>query len=197
VVYQHAPDLAEAVRAVPAGPEGRSMTWWKWWARRAIPTWSTSQSLADFESLFAEVTTSSTMVASASTAVTVPAVFACLQVLSQDVARTPIKLRRRVAEDTFVDAIDHDLYEILHDLPNPEQTAYDFKRMMTWNLLTYGRAFAQVVRVDGRVQALWPLDPRSMRVDRDDARRKRWTYTRRGRRSRGRSTRRCRRSSSS
>jgi HK97 family phage portal protein len=153
------------------------MTFWKRWARRAIPTWSTSQSLDDFSALFGEVTTSSTMTVTAERALTVPAVFACLQVLSQDVARTPIKLRRKVAEDAFVDAVDHDIYEILHDLPNPEQTAYDFKRMMTWNLLTYGRAYAQVVRVDGRVQALWPLDPRSMRVDRDDARRKRWTYT--------------------
>lgn len=107
----------------------------------------------------------------------VPAVFACISVLAQDVARTPIRLRRQVGPDTYVEATDHELYEVLHDLPNAEQTAYEVKATLMWNLLTFGCAFAQIVRVDGRVTALWPLDPRSMRVDRDEARRKRWTYT--------------------
>jgi HK97 family phage portal protein len=153
------------------------MTFWKrWFERRSVPTWSTSQSVEAFTSLFGEGPTSSTMVVTPETAVTVPAVFSCLQVLSQDVARTPIKLRRKVAEDTYVDAVEHDLYEILSALPNPETTAYQFKAGMMTNLLTYGRAYAQVTRVDGRVTALWALDPRYMRVDRDASRRKRWTY---------------------
>lgn len=153
------------------------MTFWrKWFERRSTPAWSTAQSLADFTALFGELPTSSTMTVTPETAIGVPAVFSCLQVLSQDVARTPIKLRRKVAEDTYVDAVDHDLYELLGSLPNPETTAYGFKAQMMTNLLMYGRAYAQVVRQDGRVVALWALDPRLMRVDRDDARRKRWTY---------------------
>jgi len=112
----------------------------------------------------------------AATAVTVPAVFACCQILSQDTARTPIKLRQKDG-DTFIDAVTHPLYEILHDLANPEMTAYQFKAYMEWNLLVYGRAYAEVVRVDGRVTALWPLDPLLMYVDRDRNRVKRWTYS--------------------
>ncbi len=38
-------------------------------------------------------------------------------------------------------------------------------------------AFAEIVRVDGRVTALWRLDPTRMVVDRDDARRKRYRYS--------------------
>jgi HK97 family phage portal protein len=98
-------------------------------------------------------------------------------VLAQDVARTPTKLRQKVAENTFVDAVTHDLYELLTVLPNPEQTAYQFKHALMWQLLTHGKAFAEIVRQDGRIIALWPLDSASMRVDRDNQRRKRWTYT--------------------
>jgi HK97 family phage portal protein len=151
--------------------------WSRWFERRSVPTWSTSQSLEDFAALFGEVSTASSMVVTPEKALTVPAVFACVQVLSQDLARAPIKLRRRIAEDSYIDAIEHELYEILHDLPNPEQTAYGFKAAMMLNLLTYGRSYAQVVRDEGRVIALWPLDPTQMRVDRDERRRKRWTYT--------------------
>jgi HK97 family phage portal protein len=110
-------------------------------------------------------------------ALTVPSVYACIAVLAQDVGKSPIKLRRRVAEDTFVDAIEHDLWEILHDLANPETTAYAFKHQMMMDLLQYERAYAEVVRVDGRVSALWRLDPNRMTVDRDDSRRKRYRYT--------------------
>lgn len=111
-----------------------------------------------------------------SRALEVPAVFACVQVLSQDVARTTVKFRRRVGDDAFIDAHDHDLYEILASLPNPEQTSYQFKHAMQWQLLLHGRAYAEVVRHNGRVVALWPLQSERMRVDRNERGVKRWTY---------------------
>jgi HK97 family phage portal protein len=46
-----------------------------------------------------------------------------------------------------------------------------------WQLLLYGRAYAEIVRVDGRVVALWPLESCYMRVDRTVSRAKRWTYS--------------------
>jgi HK97 family phage portal protein len=110
-------------------------------------------------------------------ALSVPAVYACVQVLAQDVAKTPVKLRRKVAADTFVDAVEHPLWEILHDLANPEVTAFDTKRQMQADLLLHERAYAEIVRVDGVVTALWRLDPERVTVDRDEARRKRWRYT--------------------
>ncbi len=154
---------------------------WKFWERRSRSVWTSTESAAKFWALFGGGQTAAGIEVTPEKAVTVPAVFACIAVLSQDVARTPIRLRRKVGDDTFVDATDHPLFEILHDLPNPEQTAYDVKATMMRHLLTYRRAYAEIVRVDGEVQALWPLDPRAMRVDRDEGRRKRWTYTAGGR----------------
>jgi len=110
-------------------------------------------------------------------ALTVPAVFACVSVLAQDVAKTPIKIRRKVAADTFEDAVEHDLWELLHGLPNPETSAYTFKQDMMMDLLTYERAYAEIIRVEGRVVALWRLDPTRVHVDRDEQRRKRYRVT--------------------
>lgn len=143
----------------------------RWWERRTLATPS-----PQMRQLFSSGPTAAGITIEPASALTVPAVFACCQVLSQDLARTPIRFREKVAEDTFVDAVDHDLYELLSALPNPEQTAYQFKHAMQWQLLLYGRAYAEVVRVGGRVTALWPLWSEYMQVDRDASGRKRWTY---------------------
>ncbi len=79
--------------------------------------------------------------------------------------------------DTFEDATDHPLWEIVHDLANAETTAFSFKQQMMLDLLTYERAYAEIVRVEGRVVALWRLDPMLVHIDRDDQRRKRYRVT--------------------
>src|SRR5262245_59255923 len=78
------------------------------------------------------------MTVDATTATKVPAVFACLSVLTQDLARCPVRLKRKVDADTYEDAVDHPLWEVLHDLANPDMTAYQFKAAMEWNLLVHG-----------------------------------------------------------
>jgi HK97 family phage portal protein len=143
----------------------------RWWERRSLA--HPSPTLLQ---LFSSLPTAAGVSVTAETALTVPAVFSCCQVLSQDIARTPIRFREKVAEDTYVDAVDHPLFEILSVLPNPEMTGYQFKHAMQWQLLTTGRAFAEIVRVDGRVVALWPLWSAFMTVDRDERGIKRWTY---------------------
>jgi HK97 family phage portal protein len=143
-----------------------------WFARRSLG--ATTPGLRE---IFSSGPTIAGVTVDATTAAKVPAVFACLQVLSQDVARTPIRFKEQTADDTYVDARQHPLYELLHDLPNPEMTAYQFKAFLMWQLLLYGRAFAEIVRVDGRIVALWPLESGAMRVDRTPIRIKRWTYS--------------------
>jgi HK97 family phage portal protein len=143
-----------------------------WLARRSL-----SPPSREMLALFSSGPTVAGVTVEPSTAVTVPAVFSCCQVLAEDLARTPIKLRQKVDDDTYVDAVDHPLWEILHDLANPELTAFGFKSAMQWSLLLFGRAYAEIVRVDERVTSLWPLDPSAMRVDRNALRVKRWTYT--------------------
>jgi HK97 family phage portal protein len=154
------------------------MAWWSHFLERR--GWKLSE-LQSWSDMGLTAPTAAGVPVSPETALHVPAVFACCQVLSQDVARTPLKLRRQTAPETFVDATEHPLYEILSALSNPEQTAYQVKHALQWQLLTHGRAYAEIVRgVDGRVEALWPLESSAMRVDRDATNRKRWNYTANG-----------------
>jgi HK97 family phage portal protein len=121
--------------------------------------------------------TASGAVVTPETAMAVPEVKGCVKVLSEDVGKTPLRLRQRIGQDVYVDQQEHDLWELLHDLPNPETDAFTFKREITSDMLRYGVAYAQIVRVNGRVQSLWRLPVPSVRVDRDEQRRKRWTVT--------------------
>lgn len=110
------------------------------------------------------------------TAIKVPEVYACINVLAQDVGRCPLKLRAN-GGDGWVDATDHPLWELLHDLPNPEQTATEFRAGLMWQLLQHERAYAEIVRrPNGTIQALWPLDAARMAVDRDELGRKTYRY---------------------
>lgn len=109
-------------------------------------------------------------------AMRVPDVYSCINVLSQDVGRCPLKLRVN-ADDGWRDADAHPLWEILHDLPNPEMTAAEFRAGLTRQLLQHECAYAEIVRrSDGRVQAMWPLDSARMSVRRDALNRKVYVY---------------------
>ena len=107
----------------------------------------------------------------------VPEVYACITVLSQDAGRCPLKLRVQRDDGEWSDAINHPLWEILHDLPNPEMTAAEFRATMTRSLLQHEAAYAEIVRgPDGRVKSLWPLDSSRMTVSRDELNVKRYRY---------------------
>lgn len=121
--------------------------------------------------------TTSGEVVTPETALTCPPVKACIKALSEDTGKSPLRLRRAIGPDAYVDAREHDLFEILHALPNPETDAFTLIRQMTSDMLLHGVAYAQIIRANGRVQSLWRLDPRHVRVDRDEQRRKRWTVS--------------------
>src|SRR5262245_37946630 len=95
----------------------------------------------------------------------IPAVYGCVDILANTLAQIPLKLMRNLPNGGRQDDPAHPLYTVLHDLPNPEMTAFDFRTtMMRW-LLLWGNAYAQIVRdAQGRVKALWPLRTDRMEV---------------------------------
>jgi phage portal protein BeeE len=54
-------------------------------------------------------------------------VHACIQVLSEDIASLPIHVYQRDKEGGKERLRSHPLYELVHDRPNPEMTAFIFK----------------------------------------------------------------------
>ncbi len=97
------------------------------------------------------------------------AVYSCVRILSEAVAGLPLHLYRYTAEDSKEKAIDHPLYRLLHDEPNPEMTSFIFRETLMTHLLLWGNAYAQIIRNGkGEVIALYPLMPDRMTVDRDE-----------------------------
>lgn len=106
-----------------------------------------------------------------------PTVFACVRVLADTVGQLPLKVYRRQGNGAQPDR-KHPLYTLLHDLPNPEMTAFEMQAAMTGHLALWGNAFAEVERNKvGEIKGLWPLRPDSMQLARDQQKNRVWLYT--------------------
>lgn len=91
------------------------------------------------------------------TAQGISAVFACVAAISETVATLPLHLYRDTG-NTREKARNHPLYRVLHDQPNPEQTAMEYRELATAEVLLTGNHFSRIVRGhDGQVRELWPL----------------------------------------
>ncbi len=107
------------------------------------------------------------------------AVYACVRILAEGVAGLPLHLYKCGKNGSREKAVDHPLYFLLHDEPNPEMTSFVFRETLMTHLLLYGNCYCQIIR-DGRgqVTALYPLMPNQMSVDRDEKGQLYYTYLR-------------------
>lgn len=102
------------------------------------------------------------------TAMTTSAVYACVRVLSETIASLPLHVYRRIGQSKEK-AMDHELYYLLHDEPNPEMTSFVFRETLMGHLLLWGNAYAQIIRNGrGQVLGLYPLLPDRMEVGRTE-----------------------------
>ena len=96
------------------------------------------------------------------------AVYSCVRILSEAVASLPLHIYQQ-EEGHSTEAVDHPLFFLLHDEPNPEMTSFVFRETLMTHLLLWGNAYAQIIRNGkGEVVALYPLMPDRMKVDRDE-----------------------------
>ena len=97
------------------------------------------------------------------------AVYACVRILSESIAGLPVHVYKYTDSGSKEKAINHPLYRLIHDEPNPEMTSFVFRETLMTHLLLYGNAYAQIIRNGkGEVIALYPLMANRMSVDRDD-----------------------------
>ena len=97
------------------------------------------------------------------------AVYSCVRILSEAVAGLPLHLYKYNDKGGKEKAIEHPLYRILHDEPNPEMTSFIFRETLMTHLLLWGNAYSQIIRNGkGEIVALYPLMPNKMKVDRDE-----------------------------
>ena len=96
------------------------------------------------------------------------AVYSCVRILAEAVAGLPLHLYHYKEDGGKEKALDHPLYLLLHDEPNPEMSSFVFRETLMTHLLLWGNAYAQIIRNGkGEVIALYPLMPNRMVVDRD------------------------------
>ena len=113
------------------------------------------------------------------TAMQMTAVYSCVRILSETLAGLPLHVYRYNDSGGKEKNLNHPLYKLLHDEPNPEMTSFAFRETLMSHLLLWGNAYAQIIRnARGEVIALYPLMPNKMTVDRDSAGRLFYLYQR-------------------
>ena len=104
------------------------------------------------------------------TALTYSAIWNAITLISGTVGSLPLHLMQSKGKDKRV-ADKDPLYRIMHDRPNPFMTAMVFRRTMAAHVVSWGNAYAEIVRnAQGDVAALWPIPPNKvLRIEpRDD-----------------------------
>jgi len=100
-----------------------------------------------------------------------PAVWAAVRVLSESVASLPLLVYERLEPRGKRRARNHPLYPVLHDAPNPEMTAFEWREAAMVHLCTWGNHFSEIEwSRAGQVAALWPLRPDRVKVRREGSR---------------------------
>ena len=107
------------------------------------------------------------------------AVYSCVRILAEAIAGLPLHVYRYNSDGGKAMALDHSLYRLLHDEPNPEMSSFVFRETLMTHLLLWGNAYAQIIR-NGKneIVALYPLMPNKMSVDRDESGHLYYTYYR-------------------
>lgn len=87
------------------------------------------------------------------------AVYACVRIISESIAALPLPLIRQRGRNKER-AEEHPLYRVLHDLANPEMTAFEWRELMFAHVLTWGNGYSEIEFDNrGQIVALWPLRP--------------------------------------
>lgn len=92
-------------------------------------------------------------------------VFRCVALIAS-IGTLPLKYYKRQSDGGKQLADKDNLWKVLHDQPNSEQTAVEFWEMMFGHLALRYNAYAQIIRDQAERISLWPLNPAKMEVKR-------------------------------
>jgi HK97 family phage portal protein len=93
--------------------------------------------------------------------------WACVKLIASTIATLPLGVYQKRADGGRDLATGHQLYSLLRDAPNADQTAVEFWEGLTAHLLVWGNAFVEITRSGDRIVALYILRPDLMEVYRD------------------------------
>lgn len=118
-----------------------------------------------------DLTTSATP-AKASNALAFPTVWACINVLSDDIAKLPFKTFKKDSKGAIEQVKDNDVHYVLRIKPNRYMTPFTFMKLLVTDVCIHGNFYAYILRDEnGYVEELVPLISsvtQPMMDDRDD-----------------------------
>lgn len=138
------------------------MAWWDKWLGRSIDL--NAQSAPFWRGFFGAATNSGEVV-NYDRALQLDAVWACIKLIANAVKTLPCNVYDETGTKV---ASDSPLYDLLHDMPNLDDTATDFWGMCAVCLCLDGNFFAEKKMSGARLVGLIPLHPLAVDVKRDD-----------------------------
>jgi HK97 family phage portal protein len=140
------------------------------WFQRVMAAARSERAKPDQGGLCVVGSTQSGVYVTDDTALNYSVVWACVRVISETVAQLPWKTYQKTAKGKKELTGDKNTVAwLLHTQPNPEMTAFRFKRLLVTHALTRGNAYAEIERdTSGRPIWLWPIHPDRVRVVRED-----------------------------
>lgn len=97
--------------------------------------------------------------------------YACMKVLSEGVAKLPIRIQQYTPEGGVRIAREHRFYRMLHDKPNRYMTASVFWGNAEQMRDDRGNSYAMIDTISSDEPQLWPMNPDAVEVYYDNARR--------------------------
>lgn len=96
-------------------------------------------------------------------------VYACIDRLSKDIAKLPVKLYKDDG-NAKVKVANHPVMKLLKLRPNPHMSAYNYRVTLEVQRNLYGNAYSYIdVDSKGKIKGLYPLHAPSMQILVDDA----------------------------
>lgn len=87
---------------------------------------------------------------------TIPAVYACVGLISDAIAQLPIRVYRETSDGGREHIRGHSIERLLNERPNPRMTAFSFRRAQMAHVLLWGNGYAEVQRKgNGAPNNLW------------------------------------------
>ncbi len=112
------------------------------------------------ENIFGGTSTAAGVTVNEEKSLTLTSVWSCISIISRTMATMPLPVYRRVDKNKDI-AYDSPLYDLLHNNPNPEQTTYQWRSLMSVHQLLWGAGISWIEfdKKTGQPVALWPIPP--------------------------------------
>lgn len=88
------------------------------------------------------------------------AVYASVKIIAWTIASLPLVTYERLTPRGKRRAIELDIYKLLHDAPNTEQTSFEWRALMSVHQNLWGAGISEIeYDPTGKILGLWPLPP--------------------------------------